>query len=99
MVGKFFEGKWNIRLACNGVLSGLVSITGPCAVIVPQFSILIGFLGGLIYFGFSRLLIRLKIDDPLDASAVHGACGLWGLVSVGLFASNKELVEAGFENV
>jgi len=95
-LGKFLSGKWNIGLACNGVLAGLVSITAPCAVIKPELSIVIGFFGGLIYYGFSALMIRLKIDDPLDAAAVHGACGFWGVVSVGIFTTQEYLNKAGY---
>jgi len=95
-LGKFLSGKWNIGLACNGVLAGLVSITAPCATIQPELSIVIGFIGGLIYYGFSTLMIRLEIDDPLDAAAVHGACGFWGVVSVGIFATQEYLNKAGY---
>lgn len=95
-LGKLLSGKWNIGLACNGVLAGLVSITAPCAVIQPELSIVIGFIGGLIYYGFSNLMIRLQIDDPLDAAAVHGACGFWGVISVGIFATQEYLQKAGY---
>jgi len=97
MLGKFLQGKWNIGLACNGVLAGLVSITAPCATIMPELSIIIGTFGGLIYFSFSRLMIRLEIDDPLDAAAVHGACGCWGILSVGIFTTEEYLLKAGYE--
>jgi len=99
ILGKFLYGKWSVSLACNGLLAGLVSITAPCSVIYPELSILIGFIGGLVYFGFSRLMLKFKIDDPLDAVAVHGACGFWGVVSVGFFANKKYLENAGFPNV
>ena len=46
-----------------------------------------GVLGGFVYYGASKLVVRALIDDPLDAFAVHGACGFWGVVAVGLFAS------------
>jgi len=95
-LGKFLSGKWNIGLACNGVLAGLVSVTAPCAVVQPELSIVIGFIGGLIYYGFSALMIRLEIDDPLDAAAVHGACGFWGVISVGIFATQEYLIKAGY---
>jgi len=52
-----------------------VSITASCAVIPAEVSIIIGAFGGLIYFAFSRLMILVKIDDPIDAAAVHGAGG------------------------
>merc|ERR1711967_178763 len=48
---------------------------------------LAGLFGGLVYFGTSKLMKhKLKIDDPLDAFAVHGACGIWGVFSVGFTA-------------
>jgi len=99
ILGKFLYGKWSVTLACNGLLAGLVSITAPCAVIYAELSIIIGLIGGLIYFGFSRLMLKCKVDDPLDAVAVHGACGFWGVVSVGFFANKKYLVSAGFSRV
>jgi Amt family ammonium transporter len=72
---------------CNGILGGLVSITAGCAVVEPWESLLIGFLGALIYQGTSMLMLQLKIDDVVDAFAVHGACGLWGIVAVGFFGN------------
>lgn len=97
LMGKFLQGKWSITLACNGVLAGLVSITAPCATVEPELSIIIGFFGGLIYFGFSRLMIKVEIDDPLDAAAVHGACGFWGVISVGIFTTDEYLLKAGYD--
>jgi len=91
--------KWSIALTCNGILAGLVSITAPCSVVSPGFSIIIGLLGGLFYFGFSRLMIRLKIDDPLDAAAVHGCCGFWGLISVAIFSTKEYMTKAAYDTV
>ena len=49
---------------------------------------LIGFIGGFIYFGASNLVLKvLKVDDPLDAFAVHGACGFWGCLATALLAA------------
>jgi len=97
-MGKFATGKWSIGLMCNGILAGLVSVTAPCAVIHSETSVLIGIVGGMVYYGFSRLMIRLKIDDPIDAAAVHGAGGFWGTVCVGLFATDEYLIMAGYTN-
>jgi len=97
-LGKISTGKWNIGLMCNGILAGLVSVTAPCAVIHSESSVLIGVIGGIIYYGFSRLMIRLEIDDPIDAAAVHGAGGFWGTVSVGLFATDEYLLKAGYDS-
>lgn len=77
----------DLPLMLNGILAGLVSIAGPCAVVEPYAAVIIGILGGLVYYGAHHLLLKLKIDDPLDASAVHFFCGAWGLIAAGLFAT------------
>jgi len=97
IVGRYMYGKWNIGLACNGVLAGLVSITAPCSVVAPELAVIIGFLGALIYFSFSLLLLQLHIDDPLDAAAVHGACGFWGCVAVALFSTEEYMLKAAYD--
>merc|ERR1712196_472574 len=52
----------------------------------PWSAALIGFLGGFVYFGSSKCVLNLcKVDDPLGAFAVHGACGFWGVFSTALF--------------
>jgi len=72
---------------CNGILAGLVSITAGCAFVRPWEALLIGFLGGCVYQGASMLIQKLKIDDVVDAFAVHGATGFWGLMALGLFGN------------
>lgn len=84
-----FTKSLDVGPMCNGILAGLVSITGNCVVIEPWAAALIGAIGAAIYYGFSALLKKLKIDDPLDASSVHGACGAWGVIAAGLFAKQK----------
>jgi len=95
-LGRSLHGKWNIGLACNGILAGLVSITAPCSVVAPGSAIVIGVIGGLLYYGFSRLMITLKIDDPLDAAAVHGCCGFWGVISVAIFTTTDYMKKAAY---
>mmetsp|Transcript_7809 Transcript_7809/g.24868 ORF Transcript_7809/g.24868 Transcript_7809/m.24868 type:complete len:467 (+) Transcript_7809:98-1498(+) len=75
---------------CNGILGGLVSITAGCAVVKPWEAAIIGLIGGMVYQGTSMLMRRLKVDDVVDAFAVHGACGLWGLVALGFFGDPDE---------
>lgn len=78
-------GKPDISFAMNGALGGLVSITAPCAWVSPVGAILIGAVGGVIIPFGVILLDKLKIDDPVGAVVVHGMCGNWGTISVGLF--------------
>mmetsp|Transcript_39215 Transcript_39215/g.83583 ORF Transcript_39215/g.83583 Transcript_39215/m.83583 type:complete len:456 (-) Transcript_39215:235-1602(-) len=78
---------WDVAMVCNGILAGLVAITAGCEVITPWYAFMCGIFGGLTYYGVSKLMAnKLKIDDPLDAFAVHGACGFLGVILVGFFA-------------
>jgi ammonium transporter, Amt family len=86
---------WNLQASLNGVLGGLVSITSGCATVDPWAAMLIGILGGGVYYGSSLLLLKFEIDDPVDAAPVHLFCGAWGVVSAGLFSS-KKLVESAY---
>lgn len=72
----------------NGILAGLVSITGCAHGVMPWAAVIIGGIGGCVYHGATRLLLRWRIDDPLDAAPVHLFCGLWGVIANGLFLSN-----------
>mmetsp|Transcript_17800 Transcript_17800/g.60733 ORF Transcript_17800/g.60733 Transcript_17800/m.60733 type:complete len:444 (-) Transcript_17800:126-1457(-) len=91
-----FETKTpDVAPALNGILGGLVSITAPCSVVEPFIAVFIGIIGGIVYFYSSKMLKKLKIDDPLDASPVHFFCGMWGVISCGLLAS-KGNVEAAY---
>jgi len=77
--------KYDVGAFCNGILAGLVSITAPCSNVDHGVAIVIGILGALIYQGASSLLKLVKIDDPLDAFPIHGACGAWGVFAAALF--------------
>jgi len=55
----------------------------------PGEAVAIGFIGAFVYQGASMLMVKVKIDDPLDAFAVHGACGLWGVLAAGLFGEGN----------
>ncbi|GMH35890.1 hypothetical protein BSKO_03758 [Bryopsis sp. KO-2023] len=78
----------------NGILAGLVSITASCAVVEPYGAVIIGLLGGIIYYFSTGLLKRMRIDDPLDASPIHLFCGAWGVFAAGLFATPQNLRNA-----
>jgi Amt family ammonium transporter len=91
-----YWGKYDILLIVNSVLAGLVGITGPCAVVDMWAALLIGIVSCFIFMGSATLLLRLQIDDPIDAFAVHGACGLWGALSIGIFGTDKNAAFAGY---
>ncbi len=78
--------KWDIGMLLNGVLAGLVGITAACAWVEGWASIVIGLIAGALMYVSVKFLDSKGIDDPVGAVSVHGACGLWGLLSVGLFA-------------
>jgi Amt family ammonium transporter len=78
-------GKPDLSITANGVLAGLVGITAPCAVVSPGASIYIGVGAGILVVWVIEWLDRLHIDDVVGAFPVHGACGIWGTLAVGLF--------------
>jgi Amt family ammonium transporter len=88
--------KPDASMALNGALAGLVSITAPCDGVTPFGAIMIGIVGGALVV-LSVLFIdnKLKIDDPVGAVSVHGVCGLWGTLSVGLFNMESGLFYSG----
>lgn len=83
------EPYFSILHAMNGSLSGLVAVTSGCALVEPWAAIVIGMISGWIYIGASKLLIRLRIDDAVDAIPVHMFNGIWGVLATGLFASPR----------
>jgi Amt family ammonium transporter len=81
------KGKPDASMAGNGLLAGLVAITAPSGFVSPVSSGIIGLIAGvLVCLSVSFVENRLKVDDPVGAISVHGACGIWGVISVGLFA-------------
>ena len=78
--------KYDISMTINGAIAGLVAITAPCAWVEAWAAVVIGSIGGFLVVVSCYFLERRGIDDPVGAVSVHGTCGVWGLVSVGLFA-------------
>jgi Amt family ammonium transporter len=86
-VSKLMFKKWEATMALNGVLAGLVSITAPCAWVSMPSAIAIGAVGGvLVVLSVVFIEHKLKLDDPVGAISVHGVCGAWGTLSLGLFS-------------
>ncbi len=83
---KLKHGKWDLGMTLNGVLAGLVAITAPCAWVEAWAAVVIGLIAGILVCLGVIMLDKLHIDDPVGAFPVHGLNGLWGVISVGLFA-------------
>ncbi|HSN14609.1 MAG TPA: ammonium transporter [Anaeromyxobacteraceae bacterium] len=81
-------GKPDPSWLANGMLAGLVAITAPCAFVSAWAAALIGAVAGVLVVVAAMFIdTKLRIDDPVGASAVHGVNGAWGIVSLGLFAN------------
>jgi len=81
------HGKPDTSMTLNGALAGLVAITAPCACVSPASAVIIGAIAGMLVVVSVEFIDRtLKIDDPVGAISVHGVCGAFGTLSVGLFA-------------
>ena len=82
--GKF--KKPDLSMTLNGTLAGLVGITAPCASVSTLSAVIIGLVAGVLVFWSTLFIERiLKVDDPVGAVSVHGVCGAWGTLAVGLF--------------
>jgi ammonium transporter, Amt family len=80
---------WDVSFTVNGFLAGLVAITCPCYWVSPTGAVALGAIAGVIVVLGVDLLEYLRIDDPIGAVPVHGICGIWGTLSLGLFASGQ----------
>ena len=81
--------KWDLGITVNGFLAGLVAITCPCYWVTPTGALILGAIAGVIVVLGLDFLEWLRIDDPIGAVPVHGFCGIWGTLSLGLFASGQ----------
>jgi Amt family ammonium transporter len=83
----FVYGKPDLSLIANGLLGGLVAISASCAFVSPVGAVITGIVAGVLCCASVFLVERkLKVDDPVGAVSVHGACGAWGMIALGLFA-------------
>jgi Amt family ammonium transporter len=79
-------GKPDFTMTVNGALAGLVAITAPCAFVSPAGAVVIGAVGGILVVPAVLFWDKMKIDDPVGALSVHLVNGMWGTISLGLFA-------------
>ncbi len=83
----FVYGKPDLSLIANGLLGGLVAISASCAFVSPAGAMMIGLVAGVLCCASVFFVERkLKVDDPVGAVSVHGVCGAWGMIALGLFS-------------
>jgi Amt family ammonium transporter len=81
--------KWDVGITVNGFLGGLVAITAPCYWVSPAGALIIGGIAAIVVVLGIDFLEWLRIDDPIGAVAVHGFAGIFGTLSIGLFATGQ----------
>ncbi|MFO8236918.1 MAG: ammonium transporter [Prochlorococcaceae cyanobacterium] len=91
IVSQIRGGKPDLTMTINGILAGLVSVTAGCDGFTMGGAWVAGFIGGTIVVFSVAVLDSLQIDDPVGAFSVHGACGIWGTLAVGLFNTDYGL--------
>ncbi|MBI3583942.1 MAG: ammonium transporter [Nitrospinae bacterium] len=81
-------GKPDLSMVLNGILAGLVAITAPCNWVTPVGSFIIGLIAGILVVYAVLFFDKIQVDDPVGALSVHLVNGVWGTLSLGLFAAN-----------
>jgi len=83
-------GRPDPTVGCNGLLAGAVAISASCAFVGPVGAVVIGAMAGLLVIGSILFVDKvLRVDDPVGAISVHGVCGAFGTLGVGLFATGE----------
>ncbi|WP_145362198.1 ammonium transporter [Stratiformator vulcanicus] len=83
-------GKPDLSMALNGILGGLVGVTANCDGVSNLVAIIIGAVAGALVVAGVLMLDKLKIDDPVGAWPVHGLCGIWGCLAIGIFPTTYD---------
>ena len=89
-VSMIYLKKPDISMALNGILGGLVGITAGADTVTWVGAITIGVIAGAIVVFAIVFIDRIRIDDPVGAISVHGICGMWGTIAVGIFSTNPD---------
>jgi len=88
-------GKPDASMIINGSLAGLVAVTAGCAFVSPASAVVIGGIAGVLVVLAVRFFDRVRADDPVGAIAVHGVCGTFGALAVGIFSEKGGLIYTG----
>jgi len=91
LFSQYSGGKPDLSMTINGILAGLVGVTAGCDAYTIPAAWVIGFIAGILVVYSVALIDKLGIDDPVGAWSVHGTCGIWGTLAVGLFHLDKGL--------
>ncbi len=96
-----YTKKWDVSMAFNGALGGLVAITAATAFVTPMAALVIGAIAGAISYYGVQLMEKLRIDDPVGAFPVHGLNGMFGVLAVGIWGVDGMglLSGGGFEQL
>ncbi|XP_068672479.1 putative ammonium transporter 1 [Montipora foliosa] len=86
---------WSLLFTINGGLTGMVAMCAGCNVVYPYAAFIIGVIAGMAYVAWSTAVLYFKIDDPLDAVAVHLGGGTWGVLSVPIFNKESGIMYSG----
>jgi Amt family ammonium transporter len=89
MFATWVKGKPDVAMTGNGLLAGLVGVTAGCFAVTTVGATIIGAISGLLVVWSVHLFDRFKIDDPVGAISVHGVCGAFGTIAVGLFSNES----------
>lgn len=90
LLTKLQSGKTDVAMTGNGLLAGLVGITAGCFAVTTVGSLIIGVVSGVLVVYAVAFFDKIKVDDPVGAISVHGVCGAFGTIAVGLF-SNEDI--------
>jgi len=85
LVRRYQTGRWSAVSMCSGILAGLVSITAGCGSVHAHSAVIIGLIGACVYMFAADMMVKFKVDDPVEAFPIHGACGIWGVLATGFF--------------
>jgi ammonium transporter, Amt family len=89
MLVTWLKGKPDVAMTGNGLLAGLVGITAGCFAVSTIGAVIIGAVSGLLVVLSVNFFDKMKIDDPVGAISVHGVCGAFGTIAVGLFSNES----------
>lgn len=92
LISIWFFRRLNVVSLINGVVAGLVAVTGACHVLNPVLAILVGAIGAILSETAVLAIKKIGIDDAIGAFAVHGAAGIWGAIAFALFAPEADIV-------